>query len=119
MSKKKKRKRAPVQPTGRNRHHLLFQGRHWNVGMAKELRNYFIYYVPIRTHNELHNHVLHDVPKPPPDALKPLHTQFLADKWQLDHMDIIDALEWLEMACDYAPFRDAIRKQRDFFESHQ
>lgn len=117
MSKKRKRRnRQKSQPTGRNRHHLLFQGRHWNTGMAKELRNYFVYYIPISIHNELHNHLLHDVPKPPPEAMKPLYLAWKDQKGILDHFGIIEALEWLEKACDYEPFQMAMQKQRNFLE---
>lgn len=117
MSKKRKRRnRQKTQTTGRNRHHLLFQGRHWDSGMAKELRNYFVYYIPISIHNELHNHLLHDVPKPPPEAMKPLYLAWKDQKGILDHFGIIEALEWLEKACDYEPFQMAMRKQRNFLE---
>lgn len=114
MSKKKKRKRA--QPTGRNRHHLLFQARYWNKGMAKVLRGYFVYYLPIGIHNELHNYIIHDIPKPPPDALKTLYMAFEAEKAELDHLDVIEALKWLQKACDYEPFRAGIIKQAEFLE---
>ena len=69
--------------------------------MAKELRNYFVYYIPISIHNELHNHLLHDVPKPPPEAMKPLYLAWKEQKGILDHFGIIEALEWLEKACEY------------------
>lgn len=114
MAKKRKKKRN-AQPTGRNRHHLLFIGRCWNVGMAKELRAYFVYYIPVGVHNELHNHRLHNVPKPPPEALKPLYLAFLAQKGELDRLDIIEALEWLQSSCAYLPFKQAIQTQLDFF----
>ena len=117
MSKKRKRRnRQKTQPTGRNRHHCLYQGRHWDSGIAKELRNYFVYYIPISIHNELHNHLLHDVPKPPPEAMKPLYLAWKEQKGILDHFGIIEALEWLEKACDYEPFQMAMRKQRNFLE---
>lgn len=117
MSKKRKRRnRQKTQPTGRNRHHICFQGRHWDSGMAKELRNYFVYYIPISIHNELHNHLLHDVPKPPPEAMEPLYLAWKEQKGILDHFEIIEALEWLETACDYEPFQMAMRKQRNFLE---
>ena len=117
MSKKRKRRnRQKTQPTGRNRHHICFQGRHWDSGMAKELRNYFVYYIPISIHNELHNHLLHDVPKPPPEAMKPLYLAWKEQKGILDHFGIVEALEWLEKACDYELFQMAMRKQRNFLE---
>lgn len=115
MAKKRKKKRNR-QPAGRNRHHVLFMARNWSKGMAKELRTYFVYYLPISIHNELHNHVLRDVPKPPPEALKPLYLAFLEQKAEIDRLDVINALEWLENACAYEPFQDAIRKQHDFLE---
>ena len=31
------------QPPYENRHHLLFQGRHWASGRARALRNAFVY----------------------------------------------------------------------------
>ena len=111
MAKRNKKRKAQ---TGRNRHHCLFQGRHWSSGMAKELRNYFVYYIPIGIHNELHNAIIYDVPKPPPEALKPLYLAFKDQKAEIDRLDIQNALEWLENACDYEPFQRAIRKQRDF-----
>lgn len=110
MAKKRKNR----TPAGRNRHHVLFQARYWNKGMAKELRLYFVYYLPICIHNELHNHIIRNIPKPPPDALKTLYKAFQAQKWELDQLDILDALEWLKKACAYEPFQDAIRKQHDF-----
>lgn len=116
MAKKRKKRRA--QPTGRNRHHVLFMARNWSVGMAKELRTYFVYYLPIATHNELHNRILRNVPKPPPEALKPLYLAWKAQKAEIDQLEVIDALEWLENACDYEPFRAAIRKQIIFLDTH-
>ena len=116
MSKKRRRNRQKAQPTGRNRHHLLFQGRFWNTGMAKELRAYFVYYIPISIHNELHNHLLHDVPKPPPEAMKPLYMAWKEQKAEIDRLDAQNAAKWLETACDYEPFKTAMRKQAEFLE---
>ena len=116
MSKKKRKKRVKTQLTGRNRHHMLYQARHWNTGIAKTLRHYFVYYLPINIHNELHNHTLTDIPKPPPDALIPLYLAFQDQKAEIDHMDVKNAAKWLEMACDYEPFKVAMRKQADFLE---
>lgn len=72
MSKKKKRKRSrkPRPPTSNVRredfHHLLFQRKHWQQGMAKVLREhpYCGGYIPQATlHREIHSKV-HDVPTP-------------------------------------------------------
>ena len=82
--------------------------------MAKELRAAFVYTIDIGIHNELHNHVLHDVPKPPPEALKPLYLAFLAQKQEINQLDIIQAIEWLVAHCDDAAFCACMNRQRDF-----
>ena len=84
--------------------------------MAKELRAYFVYYIPIAIHNELHNHVLHDIPKPPPEAMKPLYLAWKEQKAEIDRLDAQNAVKWLETACDYEPFKAAMRKQAEFLE---
>lgn len=116
MAKKRKKKHATTTPTGRNRHHLLYQGRFWNKGMAKELRLYFVYYLPIAIHDYIHNYIISDIPRPPPEAMKTLHTAFKEQKDILDQLDVIGALEWLQNACDYEPFKDAITKQLNFLK---
>lgn len=116
MSKKKRRFHEKTHSARCNKHHLLFQGKHWNTGQAKELRGYFIYSIPIDIHNELHNHVLHDIPKPPPEAMKPLYMAWKEQKAEIDRMDAQNAAKWLETACDYEPFRIAMHKQAVFLE---
>lgn len=117
MAKKRKKKHAPTTPTGRNRHHLLYQGRYWNKGMAKELRLYFVYYLPIAIHDQIHNYIISDIPRPPPEAMKPLYLAFKEQKDILDQLDVIGALEWLRNACNDEPFKDAITKQLNFLKS--
>lgn len=109
---RKRKKKATIY--GQNRHHLLFQGRHWNNGMAKELRAAFVYMLDINIHNELHNEVLHDIPKPPPDALKPLYLAFLAQRQEISQLDIIGATEWLTRACNDPAFKACMERQHDF-----
>lgn len=119
---KKRRKRAKARSYATisrvNRHHLLFQARYWDCGMAKELRNVFIYWLPVEIHNELHNHVLHNVPKPPSDALKTLYLAFLDERHMIYQLDILNALKWLEMHCPDDAFKQAMRVQREFL-SHK
>ncbi len=85
--------------------------------MAKELRNAFVYMLDINIHNELHNHVIHDIPKPPPDALKPLFLAFLAQRQEISQLDIISALEWLIEACDDAAFKACMERQHQFLKT--
>ena len=102
----------------KSRHHLLFQGRHWNVGRAKEMRNFFVYKIDQDIHNELHNHVVHDVPRPAPLEMSRLYDQFTVDRWRLEGYDIFEALDWLQHNCDCESFNRAIQKQIDFLKKH-
>ena len=72
-------------------HHILFQGRHWNKGAAKELRNhpYCGGYIPKFTlHQEIHSKI-HDIPTPNEDeckfALKVIDEWLEAGYLQLNH----------------------------------
>lgn len=85
--------------------------------MARELRNAFVYMLDINIHNELHNEVLHDVPNPSPDALKPLYLAFLAQRQEINQLDIIGATEWLQNACDDPAFKACMKRQHDFLVS--
>lgn len=115
----KNRRRRPREKrtyTGQNHHHLLYQGRHWSNGMAKSLRNSFIYLLDVKIHDELHNAVLHDIPKPSPEALKLLYLAFLEQRQEIDQMDIVQAAEWLTMACDEEPYHSCMAHQAQFLK---
>lgn len=119
MSKKRKAKRRTRQKrpyTGQNHHHLLFQGRHWNQDMAKTLRNSFIYLLDVKVHDELHNAVLHDIPKPSPEALKLLYLAFLEQRQEISQMDIVKAAEWLSEACKEEPYHSCMAHQAQFLK---
>lgn len=119
MSKKRKARRRTRQKrpyTGQNRHHLLFQGRHWNQGMAKILRDNFVYLLDVRIHDELHNAVLHDIPKPSPEALKALYLAFLEQRQEISQFDIVKAAEWLSKACAEEPYHSTMAHQAKFLK---
>ena len=62
----KKKRRHYSYHTGTDRHHILFQGRHWQNGYAKALREhtYMTKYIPRNSlHREIHSKI-HDVPCP-------------------------------------------------------
>ncbi len=115
MSKKKRRKHAARQVTrqicGENRHHCLFQGRHWDKGYAKALREHFTFMIPVCVHNDLHNHVLHDIPVP----------HDVADIWrayqaeQPTFRSIVPACDWLIAHSEDEAFIACMKRQRDFF----
>ena len=48
------------------------------------LRNYFVYYLDVDVHNELHNGVLHDIPRPTPEGLAALYGAFKDQKGIID-----------------------------------
>lgn len=92
---KKRRSKTSKQLNGVNRHHLIFQGRHYNSGYAKMLRERFVRPLDIKIHNELHNAVLHDVPRPSDAQIKAMWLDYQANQEAIDQMDIVDACEWL------------------------
>lgn len=62
----KKKKRRYHYNTTEDKHHILFQGRHWHQGYARALREheYLVKYIPRDTlHREIHSKI-HDVPVP-------------------------------------------------------
>ena len=63
---KRKRHRAVINYGTLNYHHLLFQGRHWNNGFAKLLREhpYMGKMIPMPTLHRLIHSKIHDIPTP-------------------------------------------------------
>lgn len=84
--------------------------------MAKILRDNFVYLLDVRIHDELHNAVLHDIPKPSPEALKPLYLAFLEQRQEIDQFDIVKAAEWLTMACNEEPYHSTMAHQAKFLK---
>ena len=94
----------------------MFQGRHWGRGFARVLRNYFVYYLDVDIHNELHNGVLHDIPRPTPQGLAALYRAFKDQKGIIDGMDIVQAAEWLAEACQDEPYHSCMAHQATFLK---
>lgn len=115
MAKKKRKKRARKPYTGHNRHHLLFQARYWSQGKAKILHDSFVYMLDVKIHDELHNAVLHNVPKPSAEGILSVFNAFQAQKQEIMQFDIIEAVEWLQNACDEEPYHSAMATQAKFF----
>lgn len=116
MAKKKKRKtrnrqRIVRQFYGENHHHLAFQGRHWDSGSAKALRQNFVYLIPVCIHNDLHNQILHDVPVP--FDVANIWRAYQLESPTLDN--VISACDWLIAHSSDEAFVACMRKQRDFF----
>lgn len=121
MSKKKKwNKRRRYQSTrnvGTNRHHLLYQRRHWTTPYAKQLRLAMVRQVPVRIHNELHNDVLRDIPKPAEKMLETAWKAYQSQKTQIDALNLQELILWLYNAIPDEGFRACMMVQYRFFDS--
>lgn len=123
MSKKKKWKRknrsrqANRKPRGNNRHHLLFQGRHWTTPYAKQLRTVMVREMPINIHNELHNRVLHDVPKPTEKLLETAWKDYQSQKTIIDTLGICQLILWLYDEIPDEAFRACMMVQYRFLSA--
>lgn len=84
--------------------------------MAKILRDNFVYLLDVRIHDELHNAVLHDIPKPSPEALKALYLAFLEQRQEISQFDIVKAAEWLSKACTEEPYHSTMAHQAKFLK---
>lgn len=116
MGKKKARRRRPHTPplSAKDKHHICYQGRHWNSGYAKSIRGAFVRPVPVIWHRELHSG-LSDVPLPPADMLKQAWLDYQKDKWYIDSMGVCQAIAWLYVHIPDVEFRKAMQYQLDFF----
>lgn len=122
MAKKKKWKKrnrhnrsASVRRT--NRHHLLFQGRHWTSPYAKQLRLHMVREIPISIHNELHNHVIHDIPKPSEDILATAWKDYQKNADYINSLNICQLILWLYDEIPDEAFRACMMVQYRFFDS--
>lgn len=114
MSKKKKN-RVRIQPvTTKNRHHICFQGRYWNYGYAKAIRNAFVRQVPIIYHQELHS-ILETVPVPSGELCKKAWIKYQKDKDVIDSYDVCRAIAWLYVNIPDMEFRKAMQVELNFF----
>lgn len=100
MSKRHKRRRNHRRPEGNNIHHLLFQRKHWVTPYAKKLRTAMVRELPVSVHNELHNEILHDVPRPAERLLQAAYNDYLEEKEIIDTLGICQLIVWL---CDEIP----------------
>lgn len=100
MSKRHKRKSRRRNVSGSNIHHLLFQREHWVTPYAKKLRTAMVRELPVSIHNELHNEILHDVPKPAERMLEIAYHDYLEEKEIIDTLGICQLIVWL---CDEIP----------------
>ena len=116
MSKKKRRCRRTPPLSAKDRHHICYQGRYWNCGYAKAIRNAFIRPVPIVWHRELHSR-LSTVPVPDGALLKQAWIEYQENAEIIDTMGVSQAIAWLYAHIPDAEFRKAMQYQLDYFSS--
>lgn len=117
VSKKKREKRKPNY-RAKDRHHILYQKRHWNRGGLKILRDYdyCVMYIPRDTlHKQIHEWVF-DVPAPAEhyayEVIRQL--QEMEQRGAISDKDPIEKRLKLLIAlfdCIEQPTADALRKQ--------
>lgn len=117
MSKKKRRRCRRTPPlTAKDRHHIAYQGRYWNNGYAKAIRNAFVRPVPVVWHRELHSR-LNTVPVPDGALLKKAWLEYQKEADIIDSMGVCQAIAWLYVHIPDVEFRKAMQFQLDFFAS--
>lgn len=116
MSKKKRRCRKTPPLTAKDCHHIAYQGRYWNCGYAKAIRNAFIRPIPIVWHRELHSK-LSTVPVPDGALLKQAWIEYQENAEIIDSMGVCQAIAWLYVHIPDVEFRKAMQYQLDFFAS--
>lgn len=116
MSKNKRRCRRTPPLSAKDCHHTCYQGRYWNCGYAKAIRNAFIRPVPIVWHRELHSK-LSTVPVPDGALLKQAWLEYQENAEIIDSMGVCQAIAWLYVHIPDVEFRKAMQYQLDFFAS--
>lgn len=116
VGKRGRRIRKKQRAKHTNRHHLIYQRAHFATGYGFLLRQAFVFEMDVEIHNELHKHILHDIPKPPESQLKAAWEAYQANKYIIDRYGIIQAAEWLLWACDDPAWRACMKRQLDFLK---
>lgn len=117
MGRKGRRLRKAQRAKHENKHHLLFQRKHWSDGYAFLLRQAFVYELDIEVHNDLHKDILHDLPKPPERELKKAWEVYQNNKWLIQQYDILQACEWLIYVFDDPAFKECMKRQYWYLET--
>lgn len=117
MSKRKRIKKVKKRQYGSNKHHLIFQHRHYSRGYAKLLREAFVYEIPIDVHNELHNVILHDIPRPSDTEIREMYQTYISHKELFEASDVLTVCEWLATACRDPAWQACMMRQYKFLKS--
>lgn len=80
------------------------------------MRNRFVYTLDINIHNELHNAIIHDIPKPTAEGLAAMWKAYLEHETEIMSMGIVQAAEWLSEACYDEPYHTCMKHQAEFLK---
>lgn len=106
----KRRKKARKPET--NRHHLLFQRKHWDKnGYALAIRNHFIYEMRIDKHDYIHAN-LHDIPLPPAEDLDRIYRAMTCARIESAY----NACIWLANMSEFEPFKTCMLYQAELIK---
>lgn len=81
------------------------------------MRNRFVYMLDINIHNELHNAIIHDIPKPAAEGLVAMWKAYLEHETEIASMGIVQAAEWLSEACYEEPYHTCMKHQAEFLKA--
>lgn len=94
--------------------HICFQGRYWNKGYAKAIRNAFVRTVPVIYHRKLH-YLLDTVPVPDGELLREAWVEYQKNADEIDTYGVARAAAWLYVHIPDPEFRKAMQFQIDYF----
>lgn len=80
------------------------------------MRDRFVFMLDIDIHNELHNAILHDIPRPTTGGLAAMYLAAREHKDEIANMDIVQAAEWLTEACYDEPYHTCMAYQATFLK---
>lgn len=116
MGRKGRRLRKKERAKHTNMHHLIFQRNHYGEGYGWLLRQSFVYELDVDIHNELHHHIIHDIPNPPEEQLKNAWEVYQANRSLIDTFNIVQACRWLANACPDPAWRACMARQLAFLK---
>lgn len=73
--------------------------------------------IPISIHNQLHNEILHDVPKPAEKLLETAWKDYQSEQTIIDTLGICQLILWLRDEIPDEAFRACMARQYEFFRS--
>lgn len=99
-----------------NKHHILYQYRHYKTGYGRKLRDALVFDLDTETHKNLHNYLV-DIPEPSDNELKEVWEVYQKHKKLVRSCDILTVCEWLASMTHDTAFRGCMYRQYMFLKS--